>query len=117
MVQAEVGADTLLDMGNLADERGDHDGALTSFKEALQLEREIGNESMQAACLNSIGSVYSEKGQYEDALAYLQGLPASAFDVVISDITDPSGEGSASHHLYSDDYVRLVLAVARFLPG
>ena len=27
---------------------------------------------------------------------------------VISDITDPSGEGSASHHLYSDDYVQRI---------
>jgi tetratricopeptide (TPR) repeat protein len=42
------------------------------YKEALELEREIGNESMQAVCLNNIGSVYSEKGQYEDALTYLQ---------------------------------------------
>jgi spermidine synthase len=49
--------------------------------------------------------------RHEDALAYLQGLPAAAFDVVISDITDPSGEGSASHHLYSDDYVRRIKRV------
>ena len=42
------------------------------YKEALQPERDIGNESMQAICLNNIGSVYSEKGQYEDALAYFQ---------------------------------------------
>jgi len=49
--------------------------------------------------------------RHEDALAYLQGLPAASFDVVISDITDPSGEGSASHHLYSDDYVRRIKRV------
>jgi tetratricopeptide (TPR) repeat protein len=64
--------DTLIEMGNMADDRGDHDGALKMYKEALDLEREIGNESMQAVCLNNIGSVYSEKGQYEDALTYLQ---------------------------------------------
>ena len=42
------------------------------YKEALQLERDLGNESMQAICLNNIGSVYSNKGQYEDALTYFQ---------------------------------------------
>jgi spermidine synthase len=46
--------------------------------------------------------------RHEDALAYLDAVVAGAFDVVISDITDPSGEGSASHHLYSDDYVRKI---------
>lgn len=46
--------------------------------------------------------------RHEDALAYLDGVAAGSFDVVISDITDPAGEGSASHHLYSDDYVRRI---------
>jgi spermidine synthase len=49
--------------------------------------------------------------RHEDALAHLEALPAASFDVVISDITDPSGEGSASHHLYSDDYVRRIKRV------
>jgi spermidine synthase len=49
--------------------------------------------------------------RHEDALAYLAAQPAASFDVVISDITDPSGEGSASHHLYSDDYVRRIVRV------
>ena len=49
--------------------------------------------------------------RHEDALAFLAALPAAAFDVVISDITDPAGEGSASHHLYSADYVRLIKRV------
>jgi spermidine synthase len=46
--------------------------------------------------------------RHEDALAYLDAVPAGSFDVVISDITDPSGEDSASHHLYSEDYVRRI---------
>lgn len=46
--------------------------------------------------------------RHEDALAHLEAVPAGSFDVVISDVTDPSGEGSASHHLYSDDYVRRI---------
>jgi spermidine synthase len=49
--------------------------------------------------------------RHEDALAYLAALAPGSFDVVISDITDPSGEGSASHHLYSDDYVRRIKRV------
>jgi tetratricopeptide (TPR) repeat protein len=76
-IRREIGdkrglGDTLIDLGNLAADRGDHDGALKMYKEALELEREIGNESLQAVCLNNIGSVYSEKSQYEDALTYLQ---------------------------------------------
>jgi spermidine synthase len=49
--------------------------------------------------------------RHEDALAYLAALPPASFDVVISDITDPSGEGSASHHLYSDEYVQRIKRV------
>ena len=32
----------------------------------------MGNESMQATCLNNIGAVYFEKAQYEDARTYYQ---------------------------------------------
>ncbi|HYE93586.1 MAG TPA: fused MFS/spermidine synthase [Terriglobales bacterium] len=49
--------------------------------------------------------------RHEDALAYLAAAPAGSVDVVISDITDPSGEGTASHHLYSDDYVARIKRV------
>ena len=49
--------------------------------------------------------------RHEDALAYLEALPPASFDVVISDITDPSGAGTASHHLYSEDYVRRIARV------
>jgi spermidine synthase len=49
--------------------------------------------------------------RHEDALAYLAAAPPASFDVVISDITDPSGEGSASHHLYSDEYVQRIKRV------
>jgi spermidine synthase len=48
---------------------------------------------------------------HEDAMGYLAALPPASFDVVISDITDPSGEGTASHHLYSDEYVRRIKRV------
>ena len=42
------------------------------YKEALQVQRDVGNESMQATCLNNIGAVYFEKAQYEDARTYYQ---------------------------------------------
>jgi tetratricopeptide (TPR) repeat protein len=42
------------------------------YKEGLQVERDLGNEGMQARCLNNIGSVYLDKGQYQDALTYFQ---------------------------------------------
>jgi spermidine synthase len=51
--------------------------------------------------------------RHEDAWAYLGAAPAGSFDVVISDITDPTGEGTASQHLYSPEYfarIRRVLA-------
>lgn len=77
-VRREIGdkrglGDTLIDFGNFYDDQGgDHDQALKMYKEALQLERDLGNESLQAICLNNIGSVYSEKGQFDDALTYFQ---------------------------------------------
>lgn len=46
--------------------------------------------------------------RHEDAFTYLAALAPGSFDVVISDITDPSGEGTASHHLYSGEYVQLI---------
>ena len=67
--------DTLIDLGNFYDDRGDHDQALQMYKESLQIERDIGNERLQAACLNNIAGVYFAKGQYEDARTYyLQAL-------------------------------------------
>ena len=66
-IRREIGdkrglGDTLIDLGNFYDDRGDHDQALKMYKEALQLQRDLGNESLQAICLNNIGSAYSAKG-------------------------------------------------------
>ncbi len=62
----------MLDLGNFVDDRGDHDQALKIYKERCKSSSDIGNESLQAICLNNIGGAYSEKGQYEDALTYFQ---------------------------------------------
>jgi tetratricopeptide (TPR) repeat protein len=45
---------------------------LTVYREALQIQREIGNRSMEALCLNGIGSAYASKGQYDDAQTYYE---------------------------------------------
>ena len=63
--------DTLIDVGNFYNDR-DHDQALKMYKEALQIQRDLGNENLQAACLNNIGLVYFEKAQFEDARTYYQ---------------------------------------------
>lgn len=41
---------------------------------------------------------------HDDAIGFLENAEPSSFDVIISDITDPTGERSASHHLYSTRY-------------
>jgi spermidine synthase len=43
-----------------------------------------------------------------DALEYLARAAPGAFEVVISDITDPTGEGTASHGLYSAEYFQAI---------
>jgi eukaryotic-like serine/threonine-protein kinase len=42
------------------------------FKESLQIQRDAGDETYQALCLNNIGNAYLQKGENEDALTYLQ---------------------------------------------
>jgi eukaryotic-like serine/threonine-protein kinase len=42
------------------------------YKESLQIQRDLSNESLQSVCLNNIGAVYFEKAQYEDARTYYQ---------------------------------------------
>ena len=37
-----------------------------------QIQRDSGDESYQALCLNNIGGVYFTNGQYDDALTYFQ---------------------------------------------
>lgn len=45
---------------------------------------------------------------HADAWDYLGSAAPASFEVVISDITDPGGEGSASHHLYSPEYFQRI---------
>jgi eukaryotic-like serine/threonine-protein kinase len=63
---------TLINLGDLYNERSRYKEALENFKEALQIQRDLGNESSQAVCLNNIGNVYLAKGQPSDALTYYE---------------------------------------------
>jgi spermidine synthase len=45
---------------------------------------------------------------HRDALELLAEAAPGSFEIAISDITDPTGEGTASHGLYSPDYFRLI---------
>jgi tetratricopeptide (TPR) repeat protein len=42
------------------------------YKESLQIQRDAGDETNQALCLNNIGNLYLSRGDNEDALTYLQ---------------------------------------------
>lgn len=42
------------------------------FTDALTIERQLGDQANQALCLNNIGSIKADQGQYQDALTYLQ---------------------------------------------
>ena len=46
--------------------------------------------------------------RHMDVLALLANASPGSFDIVISDITDPAGDGTASHPLYSSEYFRLI---------
>jgi spermidine synthase len=45
---------------------------------------------------------------HRDALELLAETAPGSFEIAISDITDPTGEGTASHGLYSEEYFRLI---------
>jgi tetratricopeptide (TPR) repeat protein len=76
-VRREIGAkkeigDTLIDLGNFYENRGQHDQALKMYKESLQIQRDSDDETYQALCLDHIGGIHVSKGEYEDALTYFQ---------------------------------------------
>lgn len=63
---------TLINLAQINQDRARPDVALTQLKEALQIERDVGNQQLLALCLNSIDSVYFAKGQVEDAATYFE---------------------------------------------
>src|SRR5262249_62202168 len=57
---------------------------------------------------NGAGEDRRARIEHRDALEFLADLAPGSFEVVISDITDPTGEGTASHGLYTPEYFKLL---------
>jgi len=57
---------------------------------------------------NGAGEDRRTRIEHRDALEFLADLAPGSFEVVISDITDPTGEGTASHGLYTPEYFKLL---------
>ena len=65
-------ASTYIDMGGFYHDHGKRDEALKFFNDALSIARnDLSNEPYQALCLNAIGSIHLDKGEYQDALTFL----------------------------------------------
>jgi tetratricopeptide (TPR) repeat protein len=62
----------LIDLGRLLDDRGKYDEALNLYREALQIERDVGDRNYEALCLNNIGGAYLSKGLDSEALTYFE---------------------------------------------
>lgn len=54
-------------LGNLTRARGDYQGALATYGEAMELAQAAGLEAQVALFLNNLASVRTDLGQYEDA--------------------------------------------------
>jgi tetratricopeptide (TPR) repeat protein len=55
---------------------GDLDKALAAFRASMQIEMERGNHAELANRLDKIADIYRRKGQYDDALVYLEQAKA-----------------------------------------
>ena len=57
-------------IGNIYSDQGDFDQALTCQKQALEIDKQIGNKQGEAADLGNIGLIYSDQGDLDQALTY-----------------------------------------------
>ena len=62
----------LIDMANLHLDGGADDEALTELREAIQIQRSVGNEALEALALNNIADIYRARGDYEEERTYLE---------------------------------------------
>jgi tetratricopeptide (TPR) repeat protein len=67
--KAEV-ANELINLGVLKHQLGQIDAALQNYEKALQAGKELNDYEIKAICLNNLAQIYSDKGNYEKALAY-----------------------------------------------
>jgi tetratricopeptide (TPR) repeat protein len=65
-------ADTLTNMGTIYHDLGKFDQALDVYKQALQIQRETGDQGYEAQCLNNIANVYLTIGDNDNAFTYYQ---------------------------------------------
>ncbi len=65
-------ADTLTNMGAVYQDLGKFDQALDVYKQALQIQRETGDQSYESQCLDNIAGVYLAMGDTNNAFTYSQ---------------------------------------------
>ena len=68
-------ADALSDLGNVLDEMGSPDSsrlAVTLYRRALDIRRQLSDEPGLAALYNNLGDAFKHLGQYATALGYLR---------------------------------------------
>jgi len=62
----------LIDMASVYTARGQSGQALNLYKQALQIERDAGDQNNEALCLNSIATINLANGDVESAFTYFQ---------------------------------------------
>jgi tetratricopeptide (TPR) repeat protein len=63
-------ANGLINLGVLKHEQKQLDAALENYEKALQTGKELNDYEIKAICLNNMAQIFSDKGNYEKALAY-----------------------------------------------
>jgi eukaryotic-like serine/threonine-protein kinase len=65
-------ANTLTNLGAVYQDLGKFDQALNVYKQALQIQRETGDQSYESQCLDNIAGVYLAMGDTNNAFTYSQ---------------------------------------------
>lgn len=63
-------ANGLINLGVLKHEQKQLDAAQENYEKALETGKELNNYEIKAICLNNLAQIFSDKGNYEKALAY-----------------------------------------------
>jgi tetratricopeptide (TPR) repeat protein len=94
-----VRADALNQTGKQLHHRGDYETALGYLKQALAIQKEIGDRAGEGTTLNNLSQIYDARGDYETALGYLKQALAIA-----QEIGDRAGEGGTLNNLATVSY-------------
>lgn len=110
-----VESESLNNISQIHDARGEYDTALKYLEQSLSISQEIGYLESKSTTLNNIGGIHRAKGEYDTALWYLeQSLSIS------QEIGDRVGEGTALNnigqiHKASGDYSTALTYLERSL--